>query len=83
MNYDNDVELAISSGFARVDDPSAYKGCYYVKNGKKWIHNIEALKKILEVSTDEGLVLLDYDVESYYNKYSNSYDTSADPDIPF
>ena len=53
----------------RVYDEDAYNGRYFIKDGKKWIHNIEALKRQLRVNCDSELLEYDYDVVSYYETH--------------
>lgn len=73
IGYSKSVELAIALGFEEVLDESAYKGKYYVRNDKIWIHDISALKYKLGVNSDWELRNLSYDVDSYskYVNYSN------------
>ena len=80
MDYNKNVELAIAHRFQKVLDPSAYNGCYYIKDHNKWIHKIDALKSKLGVSSDEELISLDYDVESYY-KYHTFTDKMVDNEL--
>lgn len=65
MDYAKNVELAIALGFEEIIDPKAYKGKYYIKDEKIWIHDIEALKLKMRVNFDSDLEP-QYDVESYY-----------------
>lgn len=46
-------------------DENAYSGAYYIKNGLKWIFNIQGLKKDLGVASNEQLSHENYDVETY------------------
>ncbi|MDK2376218.1 MULTISPECIES: hypothetical protein [Serratia] len=57
--------LAMKLGFEKVEDPNGYQGCFYIKNGMKWIHSLPALKIKLNVKTDDELIDLGYDVETY------------------
>lgn len=66
MNYTKSVELALALGYEEIIDENAYQGKYYIKNGKKWIHVIEALKAKLGVKSNDELIALDYDVENYH-----------------
>lgn len=78
----NELE-AINSGYVEIYDSRAYRGRYFIKNGKKWIHNLEALRHELNkiysrYIDDEELSSpapegFGYDVENYYlrNKDSN------------
>lgn len=44
----NDSELkTLSLDYAEIADDCAYRARYFIKNGKKWIHNIEALRNRL------------------------------------
>ncbi|QKJ26130.1 hypothetical protein ACBT_0145 [Aliarcobacter cibarius] len=61
--------LAIKNGFEVVFDEDAYNGRYFIKDGKKWIHNIEALKRQLRVNSDSELSEYDYDVVAYYETH--------------
>jgi len=61
--------LAIKNGFEVVYDEDAYNGRYFIKDGKKWIHNIDALKRQLRVNCDSELSEYDYDVVSYYETH--------------
>lgn len=78
---------AIVVGFIEVKDECAYNGRYFIKNGKKWIHNLEALRK--KLNSEYGRYIDDeelssaapegfgYDVETYYlyNSKSSIYHT--------
>ena len=46
-NYTPSERAALAKGFLEVIDPSAYNGRYFIKNEKKWIHDISALKRDL------------------------------------
>ena len=74
MNYKKNVELALHLGYEEIIDSKAYKGVYYIKNNKIWIHDIDALKAKLKVKSNEELLALDYDVENYhaYKNHTNS-----------
>ncbi|MCT7540327.1 hypothetical protein N5T82_10775 [Aliarcobacter cryaerophilus] len=61
--------LAIKNGFEVVYDEDAYNGRYFIKDGKKWIHNIEALKRQLRINSDAELSEYDYDVSAYYKTH--------------
>lgn len=65
MDYAKNIQLALTLGFKEVIDPIAYNGKYYIKDEKIWIHDIEALKSKLRISSDSEL-LPKYDVDSYY-----------------
>lgn len=64
--YNYSEQLAYDSGFRAVKDVSAYNGRYFIKNGKKWIHNIKALKYQLSISSESVLKDMGYDVHAYY-----------------
>ncbi|WP_338464456.1 hypothetical protein [Franconibacter daqui] len=60
------VEKALSMGFEKVIDDRGYdSGAYYIKDGKKWIFDIVALKQKQGVTSDEELQNLGYDVDTY------------------
>ena len=67
FNYSE--KSALRNGFDVVYDEDAYNGRYFVKEGKKWIHNIDALKRQLRVNCDSELSEYDYDVVSYYETH--------------
>ena len=64
--YNYSEQRAYDNGFKAVYDDSAYNGRYFIKDGKKWIHNISALKAQLCVNSDKALILKGYDVNTYY-----------------
>ena len=80
MDYWKNIELALSLGFKEVDDEYAYRGKYYIKNNVIWIHDIEALKAKLSISSDNELRQLNYDVDSYY-KYIDFTNNMVDREI--
>ena len=61
--------MAIKNGFEVVYDKDAYNGRYFIKDAKKWIHNIDALKRQLRVNRDSELSEYDYDVVAYYETH--------------
>lgn len=65
-NLNRSENLALKNGFEIIYDESAYNGRYFIKDGKKWIHNIDALKRQLRIRSDSAVENLGYDVESYY-----------------
>lgn len=69
INYNRSEKLALKNGFEVVFDGEAYNGRYFMKDGKKWIHNISALKSILGISRDSMLEEYGYDVRAYYNSH--------------
>lgn len=76
VDYSYSELLALHLGYVEIADPLAYKGRYFFKNGKKWIHNIGALMKTLSNTygryiSEEELSApspegFGYDVEAYY-----------------
>jgi hypothetical protein len=73
MDYQTSVQLAIHLGYKEVQDPQAFKGRYFIKDGKKWIHDIEALMQHLCISHHSDLENLGYDLSNYhsYKDFSN------------
>lgn len=73
VNYAKSVELALLLGYEEVLDINAYRGTYYIKNEKIWIHDLEALKAKLQVNSNAELAALGYDIENYnkYRAYTN------------
>lgn len=73
MNYQTSVELALHLGYEEVQDPQAFKGRYFIKDEKKWIHDIEALMRHLSVNQYSDLENLGYDLNNYhsYKDFSN------------
>lgn len=60
------VKRALSMGFEKVLDDRGYdSGAYYVKDSKKWIFDIVALKQKQGVTSDDELKNLGYDVDTY------------------
>ncbi len=80
MDYFKNVELALSLGFEEKLDKNAYKGKFYIKDRKIWIHYIESLKRKLNIDCDEKLRDLGYDIDSYY-KYVDYTNTMVDHEI--
>ena len=83
--YNQSEINALIAGFVEVADERAYNGRYFIKNGKKWIHNLGKLRnklnneygryiddEELSASYPEGF---GYDVEAYYlhNSISSKY----------
>lgn len=60
------AELARKHGFSAVECKNAFGGSYFIKNGKKWIHDLGALKRSLGVTSDDELEDLGYDVTAYF-----------------
>ena len=68
-DFNRSEQLAVKNGFEVVYDKDAYNGRYFIKDGKKWIHNIDALKRQLRVNSDSELSEYDYDVVAYYETH--------------
>ena len=66
LNFNRSEKLALKYSFEMVIDEEAYNGRYFIKDGKKWIHNIDALKRQLGTKSDDVLINNGYDVKSYY-----------------
>lgn len=79
-DYEKSVELALALDYKRVPDLNAFNGCYFIKCGKKWIHDINALKRKLGVSSNEELEHLDYDVKNFH-KYKNHTNQMVDDEM--
>ncbi|WP_151795998.1 hypothetical protein [Acinetobacter soli] len=60
-------QRAIELGYEPIEDPEAFGGEVFIKNGFKWIHDISLLKQSLNVQTDEALENLGYHVGDYYD----------------
>lgn len=73
MDYRISVELALHLGYREVQDSQAFKGRYFIKDGKKWIHDIEALMCHLGIDQFSELESLGYDLNNYhsYKYFSN------------
>ena len=69
MYYTNSEKLALSKGFEEVLDENAFNGRYFIKDGKIWIHDIDALQDKLDVYDEYELEELGYDVDTYYETY--------------
>ena len=73
---------AIIAGYDEKADERAYNGRCFVKAGKKWIHNLGALRN--KLTTEYGRYIDDeelsapypegfgYDVENYYSRYGKN-----------
>ncbi len=68
-DFNRSEQLAVKNGFEVVYDKDAYNGRYFIKDGKKWIHNIDALKRQLRIDSDAELSEYDYDVSAYYKTH--------------
>jgi hypothetical protein len=55
LNFNRSEKLALKYSFEIVIDENAYNSRYFFKDGKKWIHNIDALKRQLGISCDDEL----------------------------
>ena len=69
LNFNASEKLALKHGFEMVIDENAYNGRYFIQDGKKWIHNIDALKRQLRIDSDAELSEYDYDVSAYYKTH--------------
>lgn len=67
MDYKTSVELALHLGYEEIQDSQAFKGQYFIKDGKKWIHDIEALMRHLGISQFYELEQLGYDLNNYHS----------------
>ena len=89
-DYTESELLALQLGFVEAQDEKAYRGRYFIKNGKKWIHNIGKLRAVLSeiygryiddeelsASAPEGF---GYDVETYY-AYNTTHSIINHPDF--
>jgi len=70
INYNRSEQLALNNGFEEVSDEKAYNGRYFIKDGRKWIHNISGLKRQLGICDNSKLEELDYDVNMYFLTHS-------------
>jgi flagellar biosynthesis/type III secretory pathway protein FliH len=68
-SYNSSEQRAHDCGFKAVYEEGAYNGRYFVKDGKKWIHNLKALKSTMNVSSEYQLKQMGYDVDAY-RKYN-------------
>lgn len=64
--YNASEQLAYDLGYRARYKDGAYNGRYFYKNGKIWIHDIDALKYRLGVKDDDDLKDMGYDVRAYY-----------------
>lgn len=80
--YNQSEIEALIAGFEEVADERAYNGRYFIRGGKKWIHNLGALRnklikeygyfisdEELSASAPEGF---GYDVENYYSRHKQN-----------
>lgn len=63
--YQSSIEQAQWLGYVRVEDKNAFMGAYYIKNGKKWIYNLEALGKKLGATCHFDFIRHGYAIEDY------------------
>jgi len=61
FNFNRSERLALDNGFKVVHDENAYNSRYFIKDGKKWIHNFDALKRQFRTNNDRELE------EDFYN----------------
>lgn len=69
LNFNRSEQLALNNGFSVVLDASAYNGRYFIKDGKKWIHNISALKSQFSITDNFKLEQMGYDVDAYFETH--------------
>ncbi len=83
INYKKSVELALCLGYNKVLDDNAFKGCYFIKDNKKWIHDIVALMQYLDIKLYEHLEELGYDLKNYhsYKDHTNEMATQEMKEI--
>jgi hypothetical protein len=77
MDYKKSVELALYLGYEEVLDNNAFKSSYFIKDGKKWIHDIAGLMRHLNVELYENLESLGYDLKNYHNYKDHSNQMAA------
>lgn len=65
FDYDESCAKAVCLGYEEVDDPNAFGGKFFIKDGKIWIHK-DALVKAFPVSSIRELEEYGYNVEDYY-----------------
>lgn len=68
MDYEDSCELARKAGYIEVKDEKAFKSSYFIKDGKKWIHDVCALMVHLGITKEKELEKLGYDLEGYYSR---------------
>lgn len=71
-SYHESVTKALALGYRKVRKNGAYKGSYFVKNGKVWIFNLEGLAKHLNATCHHDFTKHHYAIEDYllYNHLS-------------
>ncbi|MFC0322780.1 hypothetical protein ACFFHT_04280 [Gallibacterium melopsittaci] len=87
---DSEIE-ALIAGYIEVTDENAFNGRYFILNGRKWIHNLDALRKKLNAEyghyiDDEELSAFapegfGYDIENYYSRFQNSNNLAKNKDF--
>lgn len=75
---DSEIE-ALVAGYLEVADDRAFNRRYFIKDGKKWIHNLGKLRN--KLNSEYGRYICDeelsasapegfgYDVENYYSRH--------------
>lgn len=66
LKFNRSEQLALNNGFQVVLDSDAYNGRYFIKDGRKWIHNLPALKRQMGTYSDNEVASMGYDVAAYY-----------------
>lgn len=69
LNFNRSEQLALHNGFQVVLDEDAYNGRYFIKDGKKWIHNISALKRQFGITDNSKLEQMGYAVDAYFETH--------------
>ncbi|PNV83686.1 MAG: hypothetical protein C0627_03880 [Sulfurimonas sp.] len=69
LRFNGSENLALKNGFKVVLDANAYNGRYFIKDNKKWIHNIAALRRQLCIYDDNVVEEMGYDVATYYKTH--------------
>ena len=67
MDYETSIKLAQSLGYVKVIDAQAFKGCYFIKDEKKWIHDIKALMRHLGITEYADLENYGYDLDNCHS----------------
>ncbi len=65
-SYNRSEQMAYENGFRAVEDDDAYNGRYFIRDGEKWIHCVEALMQELGVDDEDELEAMGYDISIYY-----------------
>ncbi|MDD3834377.1 MAG: hypothetical protein PHS42_02785 [Sulfurimonas sp.] len=69
FNFNKSEQLALNNGFKVVLDASAYNGRYFIKDGRKWIHNISALKRQFCITDNSKLEQMGYHIDAYFETH--------------